>query len=138
MANKTQPTHEDVAAFIATVPDPVRRAEAETVITMFAGIAGESPKLWGPSIVGFGTHHYRYATGREGDMPRIAFAPRKPQIVFYGLGVLFDRTDLFAALGKHSTGKGCLYVKRLSDIDLGVLEALARLGWSAKREADGC
>jgi hypothetical protein len=80
--------------------------------------------MWGPSIIGFGTHHYRYESGREGEICRIGFSPRKGKTVLYGMGVQTN-TDILARLGKHATGKGCLYLKRLSDVDLAVLEELA-------------
>ena len=84
-------------------------------------LSGEPARMWGPSIIGFGRYHYRYDSGREGDMCRIGFAPRKTELVFYLAGL--DDAD-FMALGKHRRGKGCLYVKRLADIDMGALEAL--------------
>ena len=120
-ANKTVETDADIAAFMAGVADPMQRADAETLIAMMSKASGHPPKMWGPSIIGFGSYHYKYDSGREGDSLRIGFSPRKGQIAFYLMGSSDDRADLLARLGKHKTGKSCLYIKRLSDIDTGVL-----------------
>jgi len=122
--NKTQPTKVDVEAFLAAVEPPARQADGRVVCEIMRKISGHEPRLWGPSIVGFGTYHYRYESGREGDSPRVGFSPRKPALVLYIAGG-FPRYDgLMARLGPHATGKACLYIKRLSDIDLDVLEEL--------------
>jgi hypothetical protein len=84
--------------------------------------AGEKPKMWGPSIIGFGSHHYVYDSGREGDMPLIAFSPRKAATVLYGLS---SSETVLPKLGKHTRGKGCIYIKKLADVDQKVLEAMA-------------
>lgn len=119
--NKTMETMADVAAYLDTVEPAERQADGRMVAALMARLSGEPPRLWGPSIIGFGRYHYRYDSGREGDMCRIGFAPRKAELVFYLAGL--DDAD-FMALGKHRRGKGCLYVKRLADIDMGALEAL--------------
>lgn len=119
--NKTAETMADVVAYLDTVEPAERQADGRVVAALMARLSGESPRLWGPSIIGFGRYHYRYDSGREGDMCRIGFAPRKAELVFYLAGL--DDADLMA-LGKHRRGKGCLYVKRLADIDMGALEAL--------------
>ncbi|MDH2133875.1 DUF1801 domain-containing protein [Sphingobium yanoikuyae] len=119
--NKTMETMADVAAYLDTVEPAERQADGRIVAALMARLSGEPPRLWGPSIIGFGRYHYRYDSGREGDMCRIGFAPRKAELVFYLAGL--DDAD-FMALGKHRRGKGCLYVKRLADIDMGALEAL--------------
>ena len=93
---------------------------------MMRRVTGETPKMWGPTIIGYGQYHYRYDSGHEGDMCRIGFSPRKPQLVLYVLTGDAEEAELLAKLGKHSTGKSCLYIKKLADVDLGVLEALAR------------
>ena len=93
-------------------------------------ISGEPPTLWGPSIIGFGSAHYVYESGREGDMPRIAFSPRKGALTSYLSCDGEKRADLLARLGKHKTGKGCLYVNKLSDVDAGVLEELIAASWA--------
>jgi hypothetical protein len=92
--------------------------------------AGEKPKMWGPSIIGFGSYHYTYDSGREGDMPVIAFSPRKAATVLYGLG---NAESLLPKLGKHTRGKGCLYIKKLADVDQKVLEAMAVKSVTATR-----
>jgi len=119
--NKTMETAADVAAYLDTVEPAERQADGQIVAALMARLSGEPPRLWGPSIIGFGRYHYRYDSGREGDMCRIGFAPRKAELVFYLAGL--DDAD-FMALGRHRRGKGCLYVKRLADIDMGALEAL--------------
>ena len=124
--NKTKPTDISAANFIAAVPDPVRRADAETVSAMMERLSGEPPVMWGPSIIGFGAYRYRYGSGREGVACRIGFSPRKTELVFYVLDGNADQSVALARLGKHRSGKGCLYVKRLADIDTGVLEELVQ------------
>jgi Domain of unknown function (DU1801) len=130
-ANKTQETDADVAAFIEAVPDANQREDAKSLIEMFVRLSGEPPKLWGPTIVGFGSYHYRYDSGREGDSLRIGFSPRKGQTVVYMLDGYENHDKQLARLGKHKLGKSCLYIKRLSDIDRDVLEemATASLAW---------
>ncbi len=120
-ANKTVETSADVAAFVANVADPVQRADAEALIQMMATASGHPPKMWGPSIIGFGSYHYKYDSGREGDSLRIGFSPRKGQTVVYLVDGYQDRSDQLARLGKHKIGKSCLYIKRLSDVDQAVL-----------------
>lgn len=119
--NKTMETAADVAAYLDTVEPAERQADGRIVTALMARLSGEPPRLWGPSIIGFGRYHYRYDSGREGDMCRIGFAPRKAELVFYLAGL--DDAD-FMALGRHRRGKGCLYVKRLADIDMAALEGL--------------
>ena len=120
-ANKTQETDADVAAFVAGVADPIQRADAGTLIGIMTKASGHPPKMWGPSIIGFGSYHYKYDSGREGDSLRIGFSPRKGQTVLYLVDGYSNRADQLARLGKHKTGKSCLYIKRLSDIDTDVL-----------------
>lgn len=100
-------------------------------------ISGEEPRLWGPAIVGFGTHHYRYASGREGDMPLIAFSPRKAALVLYSMLAHGEANALLERLGKHTTGKGCLYIKKLADVDRTVLETLIKNAVSHYRARSG-
>ncbi len=123
---KTKPTPVDVAAFIDAVENPVRRADAQTVCAMLERITGESPKMWGASIIGFGSYHYRYDSGHEGDMCRLGFSPRKAQLVLYVLSDTPEEAEKLARLGKHKTGKSCLYVNKLADVDMAVLEDIAR------------
>lgn len=124
MANKTQPTQGSVDGFLATVPTAVRRADAERIIDLLSTKTGEQATMWGPSIIGFGRYHYRTAAGTEGDMCRIGFSPRKAETVLYLLPGYEGKAEQLARLGKHRTGKSCLYIKRLSDIDEAVLEEL--------------
>ena len=122
---KTKPTPVSAADFIAAVEDPERRADAEAACALLAEATGEPPVMWGPSIVGFGAYHYRYASGHEGDAPLVSFSPRKANLVFYLFGCDEGRDDLLARLGKHKAGKGCVYVNRLADVDPAVLKAMA-------------
>ncbi|HKO05509.1 MAG TPA: DUF1801 domain-containing protein [Candidatus Acidoferrales bacterium] len=131
--NKTKPTKLSVAAFIDALADATKRADAKALVKLMQSAAGEKPNMWGPSIIGFGSYHYTYESGREGDMPLIAFSPRKPATVLYGLTGFTGAEALLAKLGKHSTGKGCLYIKKLADVDLHALEALVAKALAAKR-----
>jgi hypothetical protein len=120
--NKTKPTKISVAAFIEAITDQGRRADAKALVKLMQKASGEKPTMWGPSLIGFGSHHYVYDSGREGDMPLIAFSPRKAATVLYGLS---DAEALLPKLGKHTRGKGCVYIKKLADVDQKVLEAMA-------------
>jgi len=122
--NKTMPTQADVGAFLDSVPDPKRRADAREVCATMERLSGEPPVLWGPSISGFGSCHDRYESGREGDMPRIGFSPRARELVLYLVDGFPRHQALMDRLGKHKTGKSCLYIKSLDDVDRDVLEAL--------------
>jgi hypothetical protein len=122
--NKTKPTRVSVAAYIAALKDERKRADAKALVTMMQAASGEKPQMWGPSIIGFGSYHYKYESGREGDMPIIAFSPRKAAIVLYIASGLSGSKALVKKLGKHSMGKGCLYMKRLADVDETVLKKL--------------
>jgi hypothetical protein len=121
--NKTVPTGADVDAFIDGVDSDRRRQEARAVLAMMREITGEQPVMWGPSIIGFGSLHYRYDSGREGDMPAAAFSPRKAQLTVY-IDEFDERDALLEQLGPHSTGKSCLYIKRLDAVDIDVLREL--------------
>jgi len=131
--NKTRPTKLSVGAYIDALPDETRRADARTLVRLMQRVTGEKPALWGPSIVGFGSHHYRYETGREGDVPLAGFSPRKAATVLYGVTGFPGAETLLARLGRHTTGKGCLYIKRLADVDHEALEALVAKAVAAKR-----
>ncbi len=126
-ANKTQINDLSVAAFIDQIPDPAQRADAKTLVKLLQSATGEKPKMWGPSIVGFGAYHYKYESGREGDAPLVAFSPRKAATVLYNLTNFPGADALLAKLGKYTTGKACLNIKKLSDIDQTVLRDLAVL-----------
>ena len=133
--NKTQFTDVDVSAFINEVADERQRADAHRIAAMMERLTGDKPKMYGPSIIGFGNCHYKYESGREGDMPRLGFSPRKGQTVLYITDGYTKYADLMARLGKHKTGRSCLYIKRLSDIDEAVLEQLCveSLKWMAEK-----
>jgi hypothetical protein len=135
---KTKATPVDPAAFIDAVENPERRADGKAVCAMLERITGEKPKMWGPSIVGFGSYHYKYDSGHEGDMCRLGFSPRKAELVLYVLTEDPAQPAKLAKLGKHRRGKSCLYVKRLSDVDMDVLEEITRdaLAWMNARYPD--
>ena len=122
--NKTKATTLSVTAYIDTLTDPTQRSDAKELVQLMQRTSGEKPRLWGSSIVGFGTHHYKYDSGREGDMPLISFSPRKAALVLYSLLGNEEAKALLDKLGKHTTGKGCLYIKKLADVDRKVLETL--------------
>ena len=125
---KTRPQGgaDDVKAFLAVIPDPKRRADAETVLTLMREVTGKPPQLWGGSIVGFGSYHYKYASGREGDWFLTGFSPRKQALTLYIMAGFARYEALLSKLGKHKTGKACLYVNKLADVDLAVLRELVR------------
>ncbi len=131
--NKTKATQQSVTEYIAAIPEAPRRAEAEAILQLVQKATGEEPKIWGPSIIGFGSYHYKYETGREGDMPIIGFSPRKPATVFYGLRAAPDVEEMLAKLGKHTTGRGCVYIKKLADVDQKTLTALIKKSAAATR-----
>ncbi len=132
---KTKATAVSVDDFIATVADERQRADAYKIIGMMERLTGHPPKMWGPSIIGFGLYHYKYASGHEGSFARMGFSPRKGNTVLYITDGYDKYADLMAKLGKHKTGRSCLYVKRLSDIDEAILEQLCveSLAWMAKK-----
>ncbi len=123
-ANQTQPTKLSVNAFIDALPDQAKRADANALVRLMQSATGEEPTMWGPSIIGFGSYHYIYDSGREGDMPIVGFSPRKAATVLYNVRAFNEDEALLSKLGKHTTGKGCLYIKRLADVDQRVLEAM--------------
>jgi hypothetical protein len=122
--NKTRPTRASVTAFMAAIGDRQMRADAKKVAAMMRRATGKRARMWGPSIVGYGSYHYRYASGREGDYMITGFSPRKQALSIYIMPG-FDRFQgLMSKLGKYTTGKSCLYIKRLADVDEAVLERL--------------
>lgn len=133
---KTKATGVSVDAFLDGVPDPQRREDARKLRAMMERLSGEPAAMWGPSIVGFGSYRYRYESGHGGEMCRIGFSPRAKELVLYIGATAPGVADLLARLGKHRTGKSCLYVKRLSDIDEEVLERM--IVESLKRPPTGC
>jgi hypothetical protein len=131
--NKTKPTKLSVAAFIEALTDRSRRADANALVKLMQSATAEKPKMWGPSIIGFGSYHYKHDSGREGDMPLIGFSPRKTATVLYNVGGFSGSEALRSKLGKHTTGKGCLYIKKLAEIDQQVLETLVLKSVGAMR-----
>lgn len=123
--NKTQPTRVSVADFLAKKASAAQLADCKELVKLFKELTGKAPKMWGPSIVGFDSYHYAYPSGREGDAPLIGFAPRGKELVVYLYPNLKTKA-LFAKLGKHKSGAGCLYIKSLGDVDRAVLKKLAQ------------
>lgn len=122
--NKTKPTDANVSAFLGAIEDERRREDSQTLLALMGRVTGKPAVMWGTSIVGFDTYHYRYESGREGDWAVTGFSPRKGDISVYLVAASADQADLLARLGRHKMGKACLYIRRLSDIDLAVLEQL--------------
>ena len=127
---KTQPHDGDVDAFLATVDDPRRRTDAESVLALMREVTGVEPVLWGTSIIGFGTQRYTTADGREHDYFAVGLSPRKAALTLYGLTYYESNQDLLDRLGPHRTGKGCLYVTRLDRVDATVLRELVERSWA--------
>lgn len=123
---KTKPTDNDVTAFLNRIEDQQKREDAFAILEMMREATGAEPKMWGESIIGFGDYHYRYASGREGDWFQVGFSPRKQSLTLYLTYGYEEKTDLLGALGKYKTGKACLYVKRLSDVNQDTLKQLIR------------
>jgi hypothetical protein len=134
---KTRPTDASVDAFLERVERPVRRADGKAVRAMMERVTGEPATMWGPSIIGFGSYHYRYASGHEGDSPRIGFSPRSANLVLY-VGGFPEYQALLGKLGKHKSSKACLYLNKLADVDLAVLEEIVRRSWAASQDVDHC
>jgi hypothetical protein len=121
----THRTDAPVEAFLARVPDDQQREDARWLCAVMQEITGEPPAMWGSSIVGFGAYHYRYASGHEGDSALASFSPRRQNLAIYLVGEFADRHQAaLARLGPHKTGKGCLYIRRLADVDLDALREL--------------
>lgn len=127
---KTVENDDDVAAFVASVADPGRQADARTLLELMGRVTGQPAKMWGTSIVGFGRYHYRYESGREGDMAAAAFSPRKAATSVYFMDGFDGHGDLLARLGPHRHGAGCLYVTCLDEVDLGVLEQMVHRSYA--------
>ena len=131
---KTKPTGTTADAFIAAVADPVRRADAQALCAMMQRVTGEPATMWGPSIVGFGSYRYTYDSGHSGESCRLGFSPRKAELVLYVLTGAPGEEARLARLGKHRTGKSCLYVKKLADVDMAVLEEIVRAALAQMEE----
>jgi hypothetical protein len=121
---KTVPTDENVMAFLNALPDDKRRRDCYTMLALMQAATGQGPVMWGSSIVGFGSYHYKYASGREGDWFLVGFSPRKAALTMYIMAGFEHYAGLLAQLGKYTTGKACLYVKRRQDINLPMLREL--------------
>ena len=124
---KTKPTNESVEDFLNRIPEAERREDCFAIAKMMEEITGEKPKMWGPSIVGFGVYHYKYASGREGDWPVTGFSPRKKDLTVYMMMGFAKHTELMEKLGKYSNAQSCLYIKRLSDIHVPTLKKLIKI-----------
>ena len=122
--NKTVPSDASVAAYLDAIPDATRRADCEALVEMMSRITGAPATMWGAGIVGFGSYHYRYESGREGDAPLAGFSSRKGDISVYLMPGFEGQETRLARLGRHKTGKACLYLRKLADADLAVLEEL--------------
>jgi hypothetical protein len=120
----TTPNRASVAKFIDAVENDARRKDAKTLLALMKKLTGDKPVMWGPSIIGFGQYHYKYASGREGDFMLVGFSPRKANMVLYVLGSLKDDDPLLGKLGKYKRGRACLYVNKLDDVDMDVLAKL--------------
>ena len=137
---KTKPTEITAESFIDTVDHPGKREDAKVLDALFRKVTGEAPRMWGPTIVGYGQYHYRYDSGHEGDICRVGFSPRKARHSLYVSCSCDGEEDpaftaLLERMGKHSRGNGgCLYVNKLADIDLGVLEQMIAMGWQRSFE----
>ena len=127
--NKTQATDIAPEAFIASVENPVRRADAEVLLRLYADATGETPRMWGPSLIGYGRYHYRYDSGREGDFFRAGFSPRKANMTLYVMSGFASHQERLSRLGVHKTAKSCLYITRLDKVDLAVLSEIIRADW---------
>jgi Domain of unknown function (DU1801) len=134
--NKTKPTRLGVADFLGKRAAPAQLADCRELVKLFREITGKPPKMWGPSIVGFDTYHYVYPSGREGDAPLIGFSPRKSELSIY-LCPNLETGPLLAKLGRHKAGAGCLYIKKLDDIDRKVLRQLAMASIAELRKRHG-
>lgn len=132
--NKTQPSKLSVESFLDSVEDERKRADSYTLLKLIGEITGDAPVMWGTSIVGFGTYHYKYASGREGDFMVTGFSPRKRNLTIYVMPGFDQYAKLLTRLGKYKTGRSCLYVNKLEDIDIEVLRELLTAGVHYMRE----
>jgi hypothetical protein len=132
---KTRVNDGDVEAFINSVADEAKRRDGFTLLEIFKRITGEPPKMWGSSIIGFGQYHYKSERSRqEGDWMLTGFSPRKQALTLYIMHGLEDQTELLAKLGKHKTGMGCMYVNKLADVDMQILEKLIKISYKFMKE----
>lgn len=130
---KTKPTGQSVKAHLDAIEDESRRKDCKALSALMKRVTGCTPKMWGPGIVGFGSYHYEYASGHSGDSCLVGFSSRKGDISIYLMPGFEGADELFAALGRHKRGKACLYVRRLADVDLSVLEQLVARSYAETR-----
>lgn len=124
---KTRPNDQSVETFLNSIQDDKQRQDSLTILALMQEITGEKPVMWGESIIGFGRYHYKYASGREGDMFLTGFSPRKKNLTLYIMSGFDMYNSLLTKLGKHTAGKSCLYFKKIEDIDLPTLQKLVKL-----------
>ena len=134
--NKTRPTDQKVIEFLNSVEHKTRRADGLSLLNMMEEITGEEAVMWGSSIVGFGSYHYKYESGREGDMPLVGFSPRKQNLTLYIMPGFDEYEDMLSGLGKHKIGKSCLYVNKLADVDEDVLRQLVKRSYEHMKETN--
>ena len=132
--NKTTPNDQSVEDFLNAIADEQKRNDSFMLVDLMREITRLEPQIWGSSIVGFGSYHYKYASGREGDMMLVGFSPRKQNLTIYNMGGIDSDDTLLKKLGKHTTGKGCLYIKRLDDVDLPTLKSLIEASFTRANE----
>lgn len=126
--NKTKPTKVSVRSFVDGVENETRRKDARALMKIFKDVTGMSPQMWGPSLIGYGRYHYKYESGREGEMLMTGFSPRKANLVLYIMPGYLDLEEKLARLGKHKLGKACLYINKLDDVDIDVLKEIIVYG----------
>ena len=132
--NKTVPTDQSVEQFLNGITDEQKRQDSFALVELMREVTGMDPQMWGSSIVGFGSYHYKYASGREGDTMLVGFSPRKQNLTIYNMGGIDPDDERFKKLGKHTNGKGCLYIKRLDDVDLPTLKSLVAASFTRTKE----
>jgi hypothetical protein len=132
---KTKPSGEDIDLFLSGIEDAKKRQDSFVLVDMMRQVTNTEPKIWASSMVGFGNHHYHYPSGREGDVFVIGFAPRKQDLTLYGLMGFDQHEQILSKLGKYKTGKGCLYIKRLEDVDLPTLNTLIQQAFEHKMKS---
>jgi hypothetical protein len=133
---KTKANNQSVEAYLHSIEPQKKREDSFAIVALMQEISGEPPRMWGDSIIGFGSYHYKYASGREGDMPLTGFAPRKQNLTLYIMGGFDNYDELMGKLGKHTTGKACLYIKKLEDVDQTVLRELISQSVAHMRQTD--
>lgn len=134
--NKTRPTAQNVTEFLNSVEHPTRREDGLTLLEMMSEITGEDAVMWGSSIVGFGSYHYEYDSGREGNMPLVGFSPRKQSLTLYIMPGFDDYDGTLARLGKHKIGKSCLYINKLADVDEDILRQLIQQAYQHMKDTN--